>query len=197
MKAAFAGALGGLQNLDHDEVHERPVDRLGAMGFIGRKCPDERLGQQVERSINANRTAMLCSLGVDLVRFKFANVAPARLDAEDVLAAALEWKPWLNLSGRERMRVARWAVQEWAIDLCPKCKGAKVVPGHDMKELEGVQPMVPCGDCRATGKRRYTDEERVEAMGKAFNAAMDEAHAIIAWAESLAIQRGKKMLERD
>jgi hypothetical protein len=193
MKAALVGVLGGLQNLDHDEAHERPVDRLGAAGMIGRGAARAR---QAEKATNAERESILCSLGVDLIRFKYSNVAAARLDAEDMLALALAWRPRLNLSRRERTRVARWAVQEWAIDLCPTCKGAKVVPDHDAKGLEGVQPMKPCCECGSTGKRRYSDAERVEALGATFEKAMMDAHEFIASAEGLAVGRVRKSLER-
>lgn len=202
MKPALIGVLGGLQSLSHDDFCERPVDRLGAMGFIARKVPDERNGAQVARSNHEERMAILCSLGVDLIRFKFANIAAARLDAEDMLAMALTWRHKADdLSGREKDKVARWAVEEWASDLCPPrpagCGGAKEVPDHDWQKLEGVQPMRSCPVCSGSGKRLWTDAERIEAMGQAFAEAMDEAHALIAWAESLAVQRGKKMLERD
>jgi hypothetical protein len=190
MKLAFAGVLGGFQSLSNDDARERPVDRLAALGAA-----------QIARSKEAERTAALCSLGVDLIRFKFAGIAAARQDAEDQLAVALTWRHKADdLSPREKMKVACWAVQEWAGDLCPPrpegCGGAKEVPDHDLRHLEGAQPMRSCPVCRGTGMRLWKDEERIEAMGRPFGVAMSEAHALIAWAESLAIQFGKEQCER-
>ena len=195
MKMALVGVLGGLQSLAHDDsAHERPVDRLGACAMPARRAA-AAIAKQVERATSAEREAILCSLGVELMRFKHSNVAAARLDAEDLLALALVWRPKLELSGRQRARVARWAVHEWAIDLCPACQGAMQVPDHDSPR-EGAQPMKPCCECASTGKRRYTDEERIEALGAAFDEAMSEAHEFIASAEALAVGRARKMLER-
>lgn len=189
MKIAFAGVLGGLQSLAHDESREKPIDRLGALAAA-----------QISRSKDTERTAALCTLGVDLIRFKFARIAAARLDAEDQLAVAMTWRHKADdLSSREQRKVACWAVQEWAGDLCPPrpkgCGGAKEVPDHDL-EREGTQPMRSCPVCRGTGMRLWTDAERVEAMGHSFAVAMSEAHALIAWAESLAVQRGRDQCER-
>jgi hypothetical protein len=181
MKIAFAGVLGGLQSLAHDDSCEKAVDRLGALGMIGRRVPDERHGRQVARAKETERTSALCSLGVDLIRFKFARIADARLDAEDQLAAALTWRHKADdLSGRQQRKVACWAVQEWAGDLCPPrpkgCGGAGEVPDHDL-EREGTQPMRSCPVCRGTGMSLWTDAERIEAMGHSFAVAMSEAHA--------------------
>lgn len=185
MKLALAAVLGGLQSLGHDEAREKPVDRLGAMA-----------ASQIARAKDAERTAALCSLGVDLIRFKFANIEAARLDAEDRLALALTWRHKADdLSDRERGRVARWAVREWGIDLCPRCKGAGKTPDF-VVPIEGKQPMSECVDCWGSGKRRYTDAERTEAMGQLFAKALDEAHSLIAWAESLAVQRARDQCER-
>jgi hypothetical protein len=98
---------------------------------------------QIARVRDAQRQAALCSLGVELIRFKFANVATARPDAVDMLSAALSWKNLnLGLTAAERVTVARQAVHEWAIDLCPVCKGAGETPSH--ADVEGQQPMQHC-----------------------------------------------------
>lgn len=201
MKLALAGVLGGLQSLAHDDAREKPIDRLGGMGFIGRTKPDERDGVQQARAVDAMRTAVLSALGVDLIAFKFGARMASRLDAEDMLAAILAWPSWkLQVTTRQRTRIAKWAIHEWASDLCPPrpdgCGGAKEVPDHNHQQLEGTQPMRPCPVCHATGKRHYTDAERIEAMGEAFAKAMFEAHGIIGRAETLATGGAKKMLER-
>lgn len=190
MKEAFAAVLTGLHSLGSDEIRERPVDRLGALGMIQRQR-----AEQSNRGKRVDREAALSALGVDLMRFKNANVAAAKLDAQDQLAGVLAWKTWgLTLTGRERSRVAAWAVQEWAIDMCPACKGARMVQSHE--DVEGRQPMKHCTPCGGSGRRYYSDPERVAALGAAYTEAMEKAHEIIARAEALAVERGKALLER-
>lgn len=188
MKHALAATLGGFQSLDSDDSCERPVDRLAAAGAIGR---------QVGRAQEAMRAATLCGLGVDLIAFKFGHRAASGPDAIDQLSAAMHWPQHkLSLKGVQWRRVAAWAVREWSVDICPTCKGAAVVPDHDQKDLEGAQPMKPCSECHATGKRRYRDSERAKALGGNFDEGLAVAHMLIGWAEGLAIAHAKKMLER-
>lgn len=177
MKQSLAIALAGLQGLGTTDDHrERPVDRLGALAMA-----------QIQRADNAARQSFLASLGGDLIAFKFGNRAASKLDAEAKLEVALAWRE-LRLRAGQRKRIAAWAIQEWAIDLCPVCKGAKEVPDHS--DLEGAQPMKPCPPsptgCGGSGKRRYSDEERIEALGETFARAMDEAHRLIGAAEDIA-----------
>lgn len=189
MKQVLAGVLGGFQSLQANDVREVPVDRLTALA-----------ASQVARAKEAERTAALCSLGVDLIRFKLAHIPGAKADAEDKLCAVLSWKnaesmsSWnLKVSAGRRYAVARWAIQEWAIDVCPSCLGAKEMKAHD---IEGAQPMLICVTCSGTGKRRYSDQERLDALGGEFDRAMNIAHGIIGRAEQLAVQRAKELLER-
>jgi hypothetical protein len=184
MKEALAAVLAGFQGLGSDESRERPVDRLAALGQIQNSYAD---------TTAAN--SFLASLGVSLISFKYANRPASKQDAEDQLAIALSWKQWnLRLTGKERDKVARQALMEWAIDFCPTCHGRKEVP--EQGQQEGPQRMKPCMSCTSTGKRRYSDHERVEAMGKAFDKAMSVAHGIIGRAEDLSVRAAKDMLER-
>jgi hypothetical protein len=199
MKEAFAGVLAGFQGLGNDDSRERPIDRLGALGAIQIKREE-----QGARGKQADRTAALSALGVRLIAFKFGNCASSKADAEDMLAGILAWKKreddkpgsqWgLKLSGRERTSIAAWTVHEFAIDLCPSCKGAKQVP--TALEVEGTQPMAPCQPCGATGKRRYNDTERAAFLGSPYSKAMTEAHGIVGRAESLALEGSLRMLEK-
>jgi hypothetical protein len=188
MKQALALSLAGFQGLGHSDSRERPVDRVGAAGAI-----------QIARATEEMQNAFLCSLGVDLIAFKFGNRASSRADAIDRLAIALAWpRLHLHLRPRERTKVAAWTVQEWAIDMCPICHGAKEIPDRGV-ELEGRQPMKPCPPttgCGGTGKRRYSDAERSEALGGNFDKAMAEAHGLIGRAEDLAVRTARQMLER-
>lgn len=183
MKQSLAGVLGGFQSLGSDASRERPVDRLTALAAI-----------QIRNASDASRTAFLCSLGVDLISFKYAHRAASKADAEDKLAAALSWRKVKGVGAKERDKIAAWAVREWAVDVCPSCSGARQVP--DKIGVEGLQPMRSCGVCAGSGKRRYDDSERIEAMGDSFSRAMSEAHGLIGRAEALAIDMAKRMLER-
>jgi hypothetical protein len=193
MKAALAAALGGFQSLGHDDLRERPVDRVGAAGAA-----------QI-RGQGAELEAIKASLGVDLIRFKFSRIVRAGRDAEDMLSGILawpsEWKPYgeVKLKARERGKVARWAIQEWAHDKCPPrpdgCGGAKEVPSSG-QPIDGRQPMMSCPQCKGTGVRRWTDDDRIERMGADFSDGMARAHAIIGEAEALALRRARDLLER-
>lgn len=191
MKQTLAGVLTGLQGLGDDSARERPINRLAAMGL-------SQIGANhamAERGESTARMAVLCALGTDLVAFKFANRAASKLDAEDALIAIMAWKTWgSKVERKHRPIIARQALMEWAVDFCPSCQSAGSVP--DRKGLEGTQPMKPCGDCGGTGKRRYSDSERLAAMGAAHEKGMDIAHRIISWAESLAVRRARELLER-
>ena len=193
MKEAFCAVLTGLQGLGSDDTRERPVDRLASLGAI-----------QIARSRAAERQAQLAGLGVHLIAFKFSHRVSSKADAEDRLCLVLGWETggkstWgICLSGSKRLVVAKQAVIEFAIDVCPTCKGAGEIP--DGKGVQGAQPMklcpaVPYG-CGGTGKRRYNDQERLSAMGGRFDKALSVAHGIIGRAESLAVEQAKKMLER-
>ena len=204
MKAAFAAVLGGMQNLDDCEHRERPVDRLAALAAGARCVPDEdRNGNQVRRATHEQRQAILASLGVDLVAFKHSQRALSGVNAFQALAEILAWPSWwpqgeVGLSPVERFAVARWAIHEWAEERCPPrpkgCGGALVVPTQD--GVDGTQRTMICSVCAGTGKRRWSDQERTQAMGAAHDEGMNQAHRIIAHAEMIAVRRGAKMLER-
>lgn len=205
MREAFAGVLGGLQSLGHDDACERPVDRLGALGTAARTGPDEDLnGNLVARSSDALRQAKLASLGVDLVAFKDARRALSQVDAIRALAEILLWTTWwtgrkVGINEHQAVKVAGWAVREWAEDRCqPRpngCGGAREVPSA-AAEQDGRQPTMICSQCHGSGRRRWTDEERTNAMGEAFAVPMSHAHRIMAFAESLALRRGMELVER-
>jgi hypothetical protein len=193
VKAAFIAVLTGLQSLKSEESRETPVDRLAALGAA-----------QIRKAEEAHRLSILTSLGVDLIRYKYARVETAGPDSEDKLSAILAWPSWwtgrkVGLDAIQRDMVACWAIHEWYSDLCPPrpegCGGALEVPSA-AQPIDGAQPMMTCSRCGGTGKRRWTDRERVEAMGDTFGKGMDHAHRIIAFAEDLAMRRGKEMLER-
>lgn len=188
MKEALAVTLVGLHGLGHDSARERPVDRLTAMAAM-----------QNQRAGEAANAAALRSLGQDVIAFKYANRPDIREDAIDKLAAQLAHVRKLELRPGKRRIIAAWALQEHVIDMCPRCQGAKEVPMHADQD-NGYQPMMPCPPspegCNATGKRRYSDAERIAATGAAHADAFTKAHEYLTRAEHLANETAARMLER-
>lgn len=181
MKQSLAVTLAGLQGLGSTDDHrERPVDRLGALALAQSKRGDE-----------AARESFMCSLGADLIAFKFANRAGSQDDAIDKLSILLRN---LKLKASQRDKVARQAVMEFCISFCLTCRGSKEIPNY--ADHSGAQPMKACPSCDGTGLRRYSDAERTEAMGEAFSKSMEEAHRLLGWAESLAVRLVRERLER-
>jgi hypothetical protein len=196
MKLALAVTLGGLQGLGStQDQRERPVDRLTALArAIG--PVERRKTEDCARGDHAAMESFLCSLGGDLIAFKFGHRAPSKMEAEVKLSIALGWKPWkLKLKTWQYDRIARCAILEWALDFCPTCGGAKEVRNH--ADVDGAQPMKHCVDCQGTGLRLYSDHERAEAMGDAYAKAMERAHSLIGGAESLAVRLARARLRDD
>jgi hypothetical protein len=202
VKLALSVTLCGFQGLGSTpDNRERPVDRLTAMARA--EGPVERRSQeQCERGDRAAMESFLCSLGVDLIAFKFGHRIASKSEAELKLAIVLKWKQYnLKLTAAQSERVARWAITEWLLDFCPTCRGAKEIPNY--QDVSGTQPMKPCSSCAGTGLRRYSDAERIDAMGEefaakgaAFDRAMGWALSLIAQSEALAVRLTKERLER-
>lgn len=183
MREALAHALTGPINLDEKEGWERPVDRLHALAAA-----------QVESFHRTARESALASLGVSLLALKGANRPDEYARSVAKLSDALFWlRP--RPSNRLAYLVARQAVMEWVVDSCPTCMGR----GH-VTSTEGV--VKSCPECGGHGKRRYTDEERQEAMqmeDKEFaraNRLLGEAWRFVSLAEAEAIKTAKKLLEK-
>jgi hypothetical protein len=144
-------------NLTYSDEEEKSVDKLIALS----------LG-----SVGAGRESHLNSLGVSLIAFKYAQRPDYFIRAVRQLGHALAWRKVKNRSG-----VAKQAVTEFVIDMCHSCLGAR-----EISDREGL--VRPCLTCGASGRRRYSDEERKGIPGK----AMSEAHGIISLAVSVAVQ---------
>jgi hypothetical protein len=158
---SLAKALSG--NLTYCAEEMRSLDKLVALS----------LG-----SIGPGRESHLNSLGISLIAFKHAHNARYYLQAVRDLGRALGWRKVKN-----RGAVAKTAVSEWVVDLCPACMGARQVFTSD-----GV--CRPCLACGQSGKRRYSDDERKGIPGK----AMTEAHSLISLAVSLAVKGANRRL---
>lgn len=184
MKETLAATLTGLLGLGWDEAHEKPVDRLTALAAM-----------QNQRAGEAQNAAVLRSLGQDVISFKYANRADTRESAIEKLAdqlkriRALEQRPVL------RARIAAWALQEHVIDMCPRCTGRGEVPQF-ADQGDGYQPMLPCDPCNGTGKRRYSDAERIGATGGKHAEHFERAHEYITRAVHLADETAARMLGR-
>jgi hypothetical protein len=186
MKEALAITLGGMQGLGAtDDQRERPVDRLGALAMAQSKRGDALAAE-----------SFMASLGGALIALKWSNRTDLRAEVDLSLAIAIRWPQWdfHRLSGKQADRIARWAVTEYIIPFCLTCRGAKESPNH--QDIDGTQPMIQCPTCSGSGRRRFTDEERTEAMGAPFDKAMDVAHQILTHSEALAIRGTARMLER-
>lgn len=178
MREALASVLSGLSSLQEDDYRERPVDRLHALAA-------------------AERGSKLAELGVSIVALKAANRADEYVRSVDRLAHFLRLiKPRPN--AEMRIRIARQAVMEHIVDFCPTCKGTGEIP--DQEGLEGAQRMKPCPECQGHGKRRYSDRERLDALGvksvREVDRWMAEAMGFIAQAEHEAVRTAKRLLER-
>lgn len=184
MKETLAATLAGFRGLGWDEAHEKTVDRLTALGAM-----------QNRRSNEALNAAHLRSLGQDVIAFKWANRADIREDAIDKLTLQL-----MTLHRMERRaglcrKIAAWALQEYVIDLCPPCTGRGKVPQFEDQD-DGRKPMIFCATCNGTGKRRYSDGERIEATGGSHGELFARAHGFITRAVYLADEAAARMLER-
>lgn len=180
---SLAKALSG--NLTYHPEELRSLDKLAALAVGSIRA----VANPVERGIAAKwggqppeqraaRESHLNSLGVSLIAFKHAHRPDYYLQAVRQLGHALGWRKVKN-----RGAVARTAVNEWVVDLCEVCCGAREVTNQGV-----TRPCLPCGQ---TGKRRYSDEERRGIPGK----AMSEAHSLISLAVSVAIRGAAKQLE--
>lgn len=151
---ALAKAMSG--NLTYDPNEEMPLDRLIALAM---------------GSIGPGRQSHLNSLGVSLIAFRHAHRSDYYLQAVRQLGDALAWRKVKN-----RGAVARQAITEYVVDMCPACLGAT-------KLADGNGVVRPCIVCAETGKRKYSDEERKNIPGK----SMSEAHRLISLAVSIAV----------
>jgi hypothetical protein len=174
-----------------DEFRERPVDRLHAMACA-----------QTATVNRAVRESHLAGLGVSLIALRDSNRPDEYARAVDRLAKFLHGMvPRANPEMRKLL--ATQAIHENVISFCPRCKGTGEIPAQD--GLDGAQRMAPCPSdtgCGGSGKRRYSDAERMEAMSvnketvNKVNAQLSYAHLVLAQAESEAVRNAIRLLER-
>lgn len=144
----------------------------------------------------AHRAVMLVSLGKKSILFRHGNDAGERTGAIEELAAML--KKARDRRGLARVPFAQQicaciagaALYELAVDKCFACNAAGEVPDHDVKQLEGRQPMRVCPSCMGARRRRHTEDERIQCLAKewvqAFPAQrVDDPEAVTIVAKSL------------
>lgn len=167
-------------NLTYQSDHERDWDRLTALAW-GCIRSDRR----------SSREAQLSSLGISLIAFRHAHLPSYQERALQELTEALEWRT-KGLRHHRRELIARQAIEEWVLDVCPSCLGA----GSGLDERGVSRPCVPCG---TSGKRRWSDEDRKTILGPQANklaSAIGTAHSLIALSVHIATEFAERMLRR-
>ena len=96
--------------------------------------------------------------------------------------------------------IARAAMHQHVIDMCPRCGGKKEIPDHDLPEQDGRQPMKMCPDCNGTGKRNYSDTEAADSLKghvarQHVRNRINEAIEIIQLDETIAIRHWAEVLK--
>jgi hypothetical protein len=171
MSEAFARALSG--TLTYDSASWDKLTAL-AMG-------------SVKAEHRAARESLLNSLGVSLLGFKIAQRPDLFARASSGLRDFLGHER-IKVGLENRGKVARLAIREWVVDICPTCSGS----GHIFDSF-GVEKC--CGSCGGSLKRRYSDRERETELGfggdKA-ERAMDKAHLIISAAVGFCVWQARR-----
>jgi hypothetical protein len=165
-KEDLTRVLSGSRNLAFDkEGDERDVDRVAALGMA--QTVEHHL-RQVENANRAARDAKMVSLGRLVMAFRQANEPKSHPNLLHMLTIEVAERLRYIENPATRLwtarAVARQAIQEHVIDMCPVCMSKEVVPDHDRPNLRGKQPMKVCPSCAGTGKRAYSIFERGREM---------------------------------
>ena len=176
-----------------------PRDNVAAVGMAQSISHHAR---QVENAQRAVKQAALVALGMDTLALKHGLRPDIHRRAVERLSAEIFPRLGYIAQDSERLAVsddlARAALQEHVVDMCPSCKGAKEIP--DFAEREGMQPMKMCPACNGTGGRAYSDEERAEALAQPLDSKVVQfsfraSIEIIQTAEKMAIQHWAEVLK--
>lgn len=175
--------------------NQSPRDAVAAVGLAQMFAHHVR---QTEDANKAARKARCVSMGMTTLALKNGNRSRLWKEAVTEIAATLAWRGRAK-AGAMADTIARAALQEHIIDICPACQGKKETPDHDVPNLLGVQPMKSCRTCIGTGLRTYTNEERVIALNGQVDARhcrdkINEALALIRECEKLAVEHWVKVL---
>lgn len=184
MKESLATALTGTGSMQDSEVNEVRVDRVRAAAAA--QMPEVHRAQ-MKSANQALKDANLCAMGRHAIAFRVGHCAASH---EPLVEALSEW---LSRRLRQDARaVAIQAIREWTVSMCPRCKGAAIVPDHDVQHLEGPQPMRNCPDCSGSGKRRWDEGER--DMSRKAAQTVEVAKSILRQAETAITTHYGKLL---
>lgn len=188
MSESLARALSG--NLTYDSPS---YDKLTALARgSAMTLPDDPLLTHPEANPvhRAAREALLNSLGVSLLGFKVGQRADLFARAASQLQAVLVHSR-VRVGLENRGKIAKAAIREWVIDMCPSCCGT----GFSFDSL-GVKKV--CGTCKGSTRRRYTNAEREAELGfsgEKAERAMSAAHFIIATSVGFAVWQARERLK--
>jgi len=161
---------------------------------------------------DAERISAMRAMGKANTLFRHGSNAKERETVIDFLWVMVkreetrEGKPRWRFPKTTCKCVAMVAADETCWDVCPTCKGAGVVPmDFANSPPEGRMPMVTCGTCQGTRKRRYTLDERAKALIAeirkdkrlhGFIEAIEWCRGKLLEAERMAVEGAAQMLER-
>lgn len=183
---------GSSRNMAFDtEGEERDVDRVAALGMAQTSAHHMR---QVENANRAAREAYKVTLGRHVIAFRQANDPKAHPRVLHMLT--IEMAERLKYIENKAQRiwtaraVARQAIQEHVIDICPVCVGKAEIPAQ--VGVIGRQVWMKCTTCNGDGKRKYTVFERGRELFCKPNDVIarrkvDQAIEIMKEAEGLAV----------
>jgi hypothetical protein len=112
--------------------------------------------RDVDRVAAMGAAGIVSAAGVDLFRWAYGGDARAAVRLCSTLMEIVRSKYELPLSFAEA--ICQQAMREFVGWYCPTCGGRGAVTLLDGQRIE-------CGDCHASGVRKYTDAERMVRCG--------------------------------
>lgn len=164
-REALLRVLAGPRNLKANRLAECDVDRVGALAIAQMPSHHARMVESLKR---ANHDAYMVALGRHVLALRIGNDARTYEPLLNLLAAEAERRLMYIADEDQRAwtarAVARRAIEEIVIDMCPNCSGKRNVPDHDKGEIRGKQPMKVCPSCGGSGNRVYSWFERARDL---------------------------------
>lgn len=146
-------------------VYMMPEDRIAA---AAKKLAG---GMDLSGEDAALRAAKV-SLGKKSMLFRFGSRPKEFPGAVEELVVILrkekrkDGEPRITLNAGTVELVAKCALHELAFDRCGTCMGRGEVEDHDLKGLEGKQPMRPCQTCHGQKRRPRNEDDRVLLLAR-------------------------------
>lgn len=208
-----AGAVGGAQVAEVFQIPTAAHTRVVGMHKVRVEG-----GRNLDAD-GAHRIVAQVSLGKHSVLFRLGHDPKERAGVIDELSIMLKRSRNKGRTVPFSMKVCRLiaaaACDELALDMCPTCWGAGEVRMKGA-EIEGRQPMTVCPTCSGAKRRRYTEDERIARLAKAWGgdakrnakelrahkrlheiiAAIDSAKGMLIESERVAVEEVARMSER-